>query len=323
MRKQIIKICCICGKQFIAKTRYIKCCCRQCANKCAAITRSKNNTDKRIHSVNDFFLRKDCNEKYYFLGLMASDGYVTFNQKNNCKTIGISQSGESGLKIIQYLKQLLNYTGPILSHKPKNGKTSYSLCFRSVTLFDDLNFNNIVPNKTKNFCVPDYILQDENKLKYFLIGYIDGDGCIGIYKNMLSISFVCSFFMYKQLKNLKLFKSARFAKGCGGNVMDIRFNGEKAIEFAQWLYKHINVFKSHKYNKYMDYYVHRFEISKHLLILQQVRDINALLDKNSNVSSQQISEMFNISLVRAQNIKYRWRLKHGLSRKFKKRTSKR
>ena len=33
----------------------------------SAITRSKNNTDKRIHSVNDFFLRKDCNEKYYFL----------------------------------------------------------------------------------------------------------------------------------------------------------------------------------------------------------------------------------------------------------------
>lgn len=209
--------------------------------------------DKRKYKINDTFLEKDTDKKYYYLGLMASDGFI--NKQNN--QIGIAQSGEEGKRLVNYIKtDLLKAENPIYVQKTSH-KDSHRLLVISKALKEKLADYNIVPNKTKTFTIPDSILSNKRYLRYFLIGYLDGDGFTGVYgtKNkMLKIGITINTKVFTQLQTLDIFKKALVNTSSSSNVVKtLVFNGKKAIEFAEWLYQDITVFKSFKYLKY-EYY---------------------------------------------------------------------
>ena len=305
MVKQITKICEWCGREFTAKTKLTKTCSSECSHALATDTcRKRDNFFKRVYEVDDYFLQRESPEKYYFLGLMASDGNVTAN-------VGISQSKDVGKPIIYYVKDILKTTYPVYESKTASGNTCYSLSIRSPQLKQDLIANGITPRKTLTFKIPEYVLQDENKLRNFLIGYIDGDGCIGVYTNMLSISFACSIEMGNQLMVLPLFKQAKLSRLSGGNIRQVGFNGIKAIHFGEWLYKNICVYKSHKYQKYLNYMEHRYEISERLFLKEQKEKIFEYLDKRPETTSGELQKIFNISKSKSYSYKCKWRKKNG------------
>lgn len=308
MRKPIIKICEWCGKEFQAKTIYVKTCCSKCSRALAVKTcNERGNHFKRVYNVDDNFLQKESPEKYYYLGLMASDG----NLSECTKSISLGQSGEEGKKCLDYVKTILKAENPFHVYNPSKGKRGYSISIRSKQLWNDLCDNNVTPRKTYTYTIPEYILQDENKLRYFLIGYIDGDGSIGVYKNMLVISFVGTSTMIEQIKTLILFKDAHYHQGCGGNVIECRFNGINAINFGEWLYRNITVFKSYKYNKFKNYMDNRYEISERLFLTEQRNKIFEYLDRCPNTSSGELQEIFNIDKEKSYQYKYKWRKKNG------------
>ena len=307
--KPRIKICEWCGKEFLAKTKYVKTCCSKCSRALAAkVCGERNKRFKRVYSIDDEFLNQESSEKYYFLGLMAADGCLCDNGSNS---ISISQSGKEGLNCLNYIKNILKCENPIYQYLPPKGKLSNILSFRSNSLWKILCENNVTPRKTYDFMFPDYILKDENKLRYFLIGYIDGDGSIGVYKNMLCISFVGTLQMTNQLRNLPVFKKARFRRVSSGSVIECRFNGVKAIEFGSWLYKDITVYKSYKYEKFIQYLDNRYEISKMLKFNELREQVFDFLNKNPETTSGEIIKYFNIDKERAYKLKYVWRKKHG------------
>lgn len=304
--KQIEKKCKFCGKDFITQSKIRKCCSVECSHKYGAVvTQKRNKGFKRVYKLKDNFLQIESNEKYYFLGVMASDG----NLSDMNKTINISQSGEKGLRLIEYIKRILDSNYNILKSKPKKGQMVYGLYMRSKQLWEDLNKNNIIPNKTYSFAIPNDILKDLQKLKYFLVGYIDGDGCIGIYKNMLSVSFVCSFSMYEQLKNLDLFKRARFFKK--KSVVDIRFNGIKALDFCEYLYKDISCFKSYKYEKFIEYKIKMFNISPKMKYNFIQRELFKEFDKNPNLNCMKYAEEHNLKFQYVYYNRNKWRQLNG------------
>jgi hypothetical protein len=91
-----------------------------------------SNQYSRKYDVNDDFLDVDSVEKYWFIGLIASDG--TIKNKNQ---ISLSQSGEDGLKRVEYVKSIVNSTNPILVSKTSS-KDSYSIILSSEKLVKNL-----------------------------------------------------------------------------------------------------------------------------------------------------------------------------------------
>lgn len=300
MNKSITKVCMFCGKTFTTMSKVRKCCGSHCSHMySASVTKQRNKNFKRVYIVDDMFLRKESAEKYYFLGLMASDGNV-YNT-----TININQSGCNGKKLIDYIRSLLNTNYKVYSYTPKRGNTVYRLDMRSKPILDDLLANNIGPNKTFNFKIPSYILNDDYKLRNFLIGYIDGDGCIGVYNSMLIISLVCNHNMFKQLIDRPVFKNAIITDK--GGVVDIRFNGIKAVNFGKWLYDNIGVFKSYKYNKYKKYVDSMFNISKKMKYNFLREKILLALDENPNRGCAQYAKENNLSYWYVYGVRKKWR----------------
>lgn len=118
--------CKYCGQEFETENKNKKCCSTFCSHKYSAEVMRKNGKGfKRQYNINDYFLKNESKEKYYFLGLMASDGCI-----NSSKTTAIiSQSGDNGLELIKYIKRILNADYKILERQPPKGKKSIYFIF--------------------------------------------------------------------------------------------------------------------------------------------------------------------------------------------------
>ena len=214
-----------------------------CSLECMYQYRKTN--DLRETKVNDEYFNVLNPKTCWILGMIASDGCVRKN-----KFLCLSQSGEEGLKCIQYIKNELHFFGKINEYKPKNGKMVYNLTINSPKIVQKLKEYNIVENKTKTYTIPDIILNNKDYLRYFLWGYIDGDGCIGIYDKSLLLEFVCNNDMSKQLLSV-LPKTKPLNKK---SVIEFRYYNFNAIELGKWLFNIPDgIYQSYKYKKFYYY----------------------------------------------------------------------
>lgn len=300
--KEYFKICKYCGKEFITTSKQRTCCCKKCSYaQGAKVMLERGNEFKRIYNLDDYFL-KDLNPKScWFLGLMASDGCI---QKNK-NTISIAQSGEYGLKIITYIKEMLKFEGNIINSKTKS-KDSYSISFRSNIMIKDLENFNITERKTQSFSIPDVILHNEDYLKWFLWGYIDGDGSIGIYKNMLSISFVCNHIMFEQLKNVHLLNKCHFYKSNTKSVDNICIYGLKALEFGNNIFDNKDIYKSYKFEKYSYYKENICNLSKRYKSQLEREKIYQELENNPNLNCIDCATKNNINVKFVYKVRKEW-----------------
>lgn len=317
-KETIIRTCQICGKEFEHNNKYFEKKC--CSPECMGILLSKR--DNRIYKVDDTFLRKESPNKYYLLGLMAADGCIF--DKSNKWGIHLGLSGDVGLQLLEHVRYILGCTHPITSYQPSVGMRSYNLSFTSKRLHEDFIKNGVVPRKTKVFSIPEYILQDEQKLRYFIIGYIDGDGCVGLYHTYksnkgvgktLDISLACCDNMAEQLKQSPYFTEACICKGENGSIWQVLFNGRKAIRFGQWLYENMDesVFKSYKYQHYKDYMDNRYELTPGLRQKELHDIIQKDLDINPLMTPKQIQEKYGVTKRYSEHQTWLWRQHNNIS----------
>lgn len=202
--------------------------------------------DTRLFNVNDNFLSNLYAPQYWFIGLMASDGNVSKNQ------FSLSQSGDDGKILIEYVNKMLKSNYKICEIKT-DCKISYSLHITSKKIINKLKKFNIIPNKTLIYKYPTNI-----PLKYvscFLAGYVEGDGCITITKGKNGNGCLCASFVgtkdfiYSVSELIPIKGSVR--KHNSSSVYEIRWNGEKAIKFCDWLYSNKSLYHSYKYKNYI------------------------------------------------------------------------
>lgn len=192
---------------------------------------------------------KDEDFKFWFYGLIAADGCLKQN------SLSISQSGINGLNLIKYIKTKFKTNGKI-----SNYKNSHSLYLRNKKLLEDIRIYGITERKT-------YILDYSNNIKdfkSFLRGYFEGDGCVGVYniggsKSYLKTSFVSTKKFSKKVLKLIPVKGRLYKVKRAKNLYEICFNGNKAVEFLNWLYKNENLYKTYKYNIYKNFLKNRFD----------------------------------------------------------------
>lgn len=218
--------------------------------------------------VNDDFFDDMTSVQYWVLGIFASDGCVWRNHAKLC------QSGDAGLMVIRYIKNLIQSESPIYVRTLDVGKPVYSICFSSSKMIDIFRKYGIVQNKTKTYSLPN--IPDEY-LPSFLAGYVEGDGCITISKykratNLLSASFVgTKEFVEACAKRIPI--SGKVRKHSLSEIYEIRWYSKKAIQFCEWLYSDKELYHSYKYDNYLagkelyatTRYVRFGEIKEHMI----------------------------------------------------------
>lgn len=117
------------------------------------------------------FFKTDSPEKFYVLGLLASDGCVKGNSAN---------LASKDKELVEYLKNVTNCSNTILENtKIFNGTTQYyyRLHFSSVEMIEILNSYGITEKKSLTFSpknIPHEYLGD------FIRGVFDGDGSLSV-----------------------------------------------------------------------------------------------------------------------------------------------
>lgn len=187
---------------------------------------------KRIPLNDDYFsiLTK---ENCYFGGFLAADGCI---DKNNNRIYW----GSIDFEPLNVFRRAIKYQGDI-----KKIKRYYTIAFSSSQIKSDLKkYFNLVPRKSL-ILKPPTDLKQSHALS-FIIGYIDGDGCIHKNKEQkIEMSMLGTKKMLKWIKQhfekilgYKIINRVRLIKG--KKYYCFKVTGKKAVEIGRYL-KRINV----------------------------------------------------------------------------------
>lgn len=183
-------------------------------------------------------------EAAYWAGVLSADGCVKNKPNNTLDLTSTDKELVDGFRnFLGTDKKIYVYNNP----NKENWKTEYRISTSNPYIIEDMKLWNIEPKKSKYNKIPDCIKNNNELLNYWLVGLIDGDGCIREDDDgNISISFLSS----KEITEfmLNIFPSGKsYPKKDCENLFDLRFNGKNAIELYKTIYKGIGL--SRKWDK--------------------------------------------------------------------------
>lgn len=143
-----------------------------------SLTKIRTVLSKR--TCDHYFFSRDNEESFYWAGFLAADGCVY--KKCNSKQLILSLSEKDKDHLLKFKRQI-NFDGKInrsvTKHSLTNSKWKDSikstLTISSSQIFEDLKRFNIVPNKTKIYSFPEWLISHP-LVNHYMRGYVDGDG---------------------------------------------------------------------------------------------------------------------------------------------------
>jgi hypothetical protein len=258
--------------------------------------KQKNIIRNSKYELCETYLDCENDKKYWFLGLMAADGFII-----NKNSFGISQSGFFGKRLVEYLKKELEYNGPIYSGSTI-GENYYNLTITSNHIVNKLSEYNIVNKKSLIYEFPN--INGDDNIRDFIRGYVDGDGSVGVYDNgnghqYLVISFVgTKNFINKASQKIPI-EFSGIRELIGENCFEIRWYGKKAVKFCEWLYSNDNLYNGYKKDKFINYL--KTHNPNFLIYENKKKQVKGLIDKKIKVS-----EIVEITGIPFQTI-YKWK----------------
>lgn len=253
-----------------------------------------NRQFKKKYHINETFFDNVNNVNSFLIGLMASDG----NVRKNLNSFSISQSGDNGLKLINKICEWLEYDG-VIYHSKTTNKIAHSITITSRQLICKLLEHNITPNKSST-----YHYNNKAHFNEFLQGYVEGDGCVGIYKKNNIEYYYISFFGNEKFKE-SIINQLPIKPTCyrvNGEYFEIKFFGRKGVEFSEWLWKNPIYSDSVKYNKFVNFKKYKYVNRKHLIY----KDLNIKIIEmlNEGLAPKEIALLLNINKRTIYNLKY-------------------
>lgn len=199
--------------------------------KCNAKWLAKNR--KRQYPLNENFFKGEALEVFYWAGFIAADGNIYTNRLQ----IAISKKDESLLERFQIDLDSFQPIREILS------KNQVLFSVRSDTIKFSLEERfNIVPNKSLVLEPPDCTSWTEFQILSFIVGYIDGDGCISFNKGV-SLRLVGTHnFLFWVKENLEKYcqvvaSPKSLGKVTQNGTYELRFYSSNALKIIQKLKK--------------------------------------------------------------------------------------
>ncbi len=219
---------------------------------------------KRKYSVNDNFFEELNPLNAWILGWLASNGFV--NKCGNAISVGIKVSKKDS-DIIQKIKKLLKYNGPVYEVTVKLEKTGKEyeqmhLKITSKKIVSKLKEYGIVKNKSLKIKFPKLIKETYNEkiIKNFIQGIFEGDGSLLFDEKTQSPCFQIvgtkelltgiqlQLMKYLELRKTKLTRNTKLT-----NHFALRYRGRfQAIKIFDWLYSNPSYYLDRKYTKYLE-----------------------------------------------------------------------
>jgi hypothetical protein len=196
-------------------------------------------------------------EFWYFLGLVASDGYI--KEKSNSIRISIKNKGA---------KDLLTNLGIAIGHSNvlKTKSDFYEITFNSKELIGLVKQYGI-PSSNKTYLLQDVKIEDKESLFCFMAGLIDGDGNLATTQSIfgyktsfrVSVSNYNKEFLYNlsiYIKEYAGYNSVIYEPRIGGKTHNYSLNINKknnSVDFMKELYNTSPLYLSCKHKIFYDY----------------------------------------------------------------------
>jgi hypothetical protein len=126
----------------------------------------------------DFFNVIDTEKKAYWLGVLFADGNITKKASKSGQII-FSSKDKEWVKL--FLLDIGSNNSPNCEYQKLYKKYIWKAQITSAKMYDDLNNLGCTPAKTKTIRIP--AIKNE-LVHHFIRGYFDGDGTVGLYKNL-------------------------------------------------------------------------------------------------------------------------------------------
>lgn len=144
---------------------------------------NKNGLKKSPYNCDyGFFKSIDSEEKAYWFGFVAADGWISINASSNAGVVGIELQYRDINHLKKFNKSICgNYKIDTLSRTcnvstyPDKVHQMCRIRIFSMDMVNDLYKLGVTKDKTYCFHMPD---MPENLMKHFIRGYFDGDGCV-------------------------------------------------------------------------------------------------------------------------------------------------
>lgn len=191
-------------------------------------------------------------EAHWLAGLIAADGSVTQDRKR----WSLSQSGDAGRDLIGHVRSLIGHTGAVTAYRPPRGQHAYDFTVTSPLMVRDLAEKYMVaPAKTLTYEWPPLA---GDAARDFLRGYVDRDGCVGVYPTpqgapFLHLSFVGTpAFIAGAVPLIPAAGRTRRITRCA-NLAEARYSGRHAWQACCWLYGNEALYVSAKTAAFLAY----------------------------------------------------------------------
>jgi hypothetical protein len=218
--------------------------------------------NKKYNYNEDIFDDLYNEEVCYWLGFIYADGWISLTTKKS-KRLSI----ELSYKDKNHLQKFCTFIGTdkLFFRKPKEKKIEGRPVIGTGSYFCTINSNKIVEtleklgieyNKTNSFNVTIFKNIPKKYKKYFIRGFIDGDGTIGLTKNdYMTFSFVGNKYMLELISKqisfeLNLNERTLYEHG---NIHKMAFSGKYQVpKILNWLYKDAKIYLDRKYDTYQN-----------------------------------------------------------------------
>jgi len=206
-----------------------------------------------MYSCNDNYFEKiDTEEKAYWLGALYADGNVSTNGRNS-GLVFLSQKDYDWIN--KFLRCIQSTNKPVREFHKKFKTEIWKARITSLKMFNDLVSLGCVPRKSLIIEFPKLHLA---LINHFIRGYFDGDGTVGVYRNLTTHSwkilksgfcsgsecFLKELVEYLPVKTKTIYKN---------HIYNIKFSLRDSILLYEYMYKDASVYLERKHNIFVDY----------------------------------------------------------------------
>ena len=227
---------------------------------------ARSNRDKGLRNLcnEEYFQSIDTEEKAYWLGFIAADGYIQCARKYSSYKVGISLTESDSLHLEKF-SSAVGFTGSVFhyisktSYKPNCGYCRISIS--SNKMATDLMQIGCYVKKTGKVPFPTSDVVPGYLLRHYVRGYFDGNGCITHGKIIngdkrdfriklcASKEFISGFLSWIDKPDIALEKRH---KQRDENTYSITIGGStQVLTILDLMYKDSTVYLQRKYDKYL------------------------------------------------------------------------
>lgn len=210
---------------------------------------------KKYNFNEHYFDNIDCQEKAYWLGFFAADGY---NHRD--KGYIEFRLHKQDIEILNKFKSCIQSNNPIGLYK----ETYCNLSLYSKHLCEKLAEYGLGQAKTYTLQLPSL---EKSLMRHFIRGYFDGDGCFSVIKrsdrknpnskiyqfNITGMEGPLSIIQQHLVDNVGVVKNS-LKKRVASVAVTIHYNGRGVCKrILDYLYDNATIYLQRKYNKYKEY----------------------------------------------------------------------